>query len=165
MELKFPRLTCVAIVVVFTPITSFAVFLVTIPHIVARVVGAIFLCLFVFTLVSSLYRLIYNKPYVVINDEGIEDVRLKIGIISWDDIRSLEVRKLKGLPHICIGLQFPEKFFSRFPAWRQHIIRSRHPRDSDILSINIGNLRPSSKEVMQYFILRHPECYRDSNRS
>ena len=96
------------------------------------------MCFFAVVHVAALYRFIHNKAYVVINDEGIEDVRLKIGIISWGDVRSLEVRKLKGLPHICIDLHFPEKFFSRLPTWSQHITRSRHPRDSDIFSINFG---------------------------
>ena len=165
MELKFPRLTCVAIILVLTPISTFGVFLTTVPNIVARLVGAIFLCFIALAVVGSFYGLVRNKPFVVINDDGIEDVRLKIGIITWDDIRSLEVKKLKGLFYICIDLHVPEKFFSRLPTWTQHIIHRRHPRDFGILSINIGNLRPSSKEVMQYSILRHPELYRDSNRS
>ena len=42
VELKFPRLTCVAIIVAFTPFTAFAVFAAIQPDIVARLVGGFF---------------------------------------------------------------------------------------------------------------------------
>ena len=51
----------------------------------------------------------YWKPAVIVDHVGIEDTRSRIGIIPWEDIRSLRVEKSVFGTFLCIVVDEPEK--------------------------------------------------------
>lgn len=65
------------------------------------------------------YRLLRGfgpNPCVVLDAEGIEDKRLKVGVIRWRDIRRPLIRSLSGAEYVCLELHDPEAYKSRMPA-------------------------------------------------
>lgn len=152
MELRFPRTTCVALVFVLTFLGMFACFLVTLPSVLAKSVGVIFLIIIVPGVVGAIYRFFFNIPFVLINDAGIEDKRLKIGIIPWEEIHRLEVRRVKGLDYLCVSLHHPDRFTSKYSTRVMRIAKV----ESGTLPISLANLRPSSRAVKNYLKQYHP---------
>jgi hypothetical protein len=60
---------------------------------------------------------------VVIDDAGIRDSMLPVGIIGWDEIRGASVQAIGGVQVIALAVRDPERFIRRLPAGRQFIAR------------------------------------------
>ena len=158
MELKVPKATRIATVVVCTPLT---VFIIGIALVVTPLLGKLIVLFFAFMFgiiaAASLIRIIYEKPAVLIGSDGIEDVRMRTGRIPWQEIRSIAVDRIKGLDHILISVRNPEAVLAKVPSWKRRALQGCH---SGALRINIGNLRPPGAEVEQYLMLQHPDLFR-----
>jgi hypothetical protein len=63
---------------------------------------------------------------VVIDDMGIRDSHLPIGIISWSDIKGATVQTIGGTRVVGLELRDPERVIRRLPAGRQFIARKPH---------------------------------------
>ena len=86
MELKVPKATRIATVVVCTLLT---VFIIGIALVVTPLLGKLIVLFFAFMFgiiaAASLIRIIYEKPAVLIGSDGIEDVRMRTGRIPWQE--------------------------------------------------------------------------------
>ena len=60
---------------------------------------------------------------VVIDDAGIRDSMLPVGIIGWDEIRDASVQTISGLQVVELVVRDPERFIRRLPTGRQFIAR------------------------------------------
>lgn len=60
---------------------------------------------------------------VVIDDAGIRDSMMPVGIIGWDEIRGASVHTIGGIQVIELAVRDPERFIRRLPAGRQFIAR------------------------------------------
>ena len=66
-------------------------------------------------LALGLIALFWPKPLpvVVINDQGIFDRRLKIGVIQWSDILDAQI-EMEG-QFLCLRVRNPEAYISKLP--------------------------------------------------
>lgn len=71
-------------------------------------------------IVVLLVRMIMGTPkgpVIVLNEKGVLDRRLKIGVIKWDDIRSIKSYSLSGAEYISLELHDSGKYTARRPFW------------------------------------------------
>lgn len=72
----------------------------------------------IFALVNKLLRAHSPEPVIVINDEGVFDERLRVGVIRWEDIRRIESICLnRGVYFISLELHNRKTYESRRPLW------------------------------------------------
>jgi hypothetical protein len=88
-----------------------------------------------------------SGPQVVINDEGIEDRRLKIGIIPWEDIQSLSIGSLNSVEFLCVKVFEPEKYLVRWPRWKRSLAGMNAAFGFPALTISFSGLSPGIREV------------------
>jgi len=69
------------------------------------------------TLLIKLIRGQTKEPIVVVDERGVFDRRLKIGVIDWDDIRRIRSYSLSGAQYISLELHSPAKYTARRPFW------------------------------------------------
>lgn len=67
---------------------------------------------FVQTLIKSFDR----GPCIILNEEGINDKRLKLGVIRWSDIEGVRMQGVGGAYFISIELFDSEPYLSRQPT-------------------------------------------------
>ncbi|OON68517.1 STM3941 family protein [Hymenobacter sp. CRA2] len=81
-----------------------------------QVMGLGFLALFGGLMVFALVKVIQHKPVLIVSDEGIEDRRLKIGIIPWGEV--IRAYELPYLWHKNVQVQVrnPEQFKRKQPV-------------------------------------------------
>ena len=72
---------------------------------------------FVVVLLYSAMRGEDTGPCIILDDEGVLDKRLKLGVISWGDIRRIKFYDLHGANFICLELHNPETYLARQPKW------------------------------------------------
>jgi hypothetical protein len=125
-------------------------FCTTLPDLVARVAGWIGVGFFGLGFIAIPVMWFRTGPQIVINDEGIEDRRLKIGMIPWEDIRSLSLGSVNSTTFLCIEVIDPEKYLSRLPRWKRSLAKANTALGFPALTIGFSGLSPGVKEVWQY---------------
>jgi hypothetical protein len=60
---------------------------------------------------------------VVIDDAGIRDSILPVGVIDWGEVRGAAVQSIGSVEVVALELRDPERFIRRLPAARQFIAR------------------------------------------
>ncbi len=60
---------------------------------------------------------------VVIDDAGIRDSILPVGVIGWDEVRGATVQSIGSVQVVALQLRDPERFIRRLPGARQFIAR------------------------------------------
>lgn len=67
-------------------------------------------------------NLLDTRPRIVLDDNGVLDRTLKVGVIAWSDITDAYARSMHGQNFICLNLRDPEKYTSRLsPAMRRMV--------------------------------------------
>jgi hypothetical protein len=64
----------------------------------------------------ALKQLFDRGPVIIINDEGIDDKRLRMGTIRWSDIQRVRMHGVGGAYFISLELLNSERYLSRQPA-------------------------------------------------
>jgi hypothetical protein len=78
---------------------------------------------------SGIYALVQLRSLgeeierVVIDDAGIRDSILPVGVIGWDEVRGASVQNIGSVQVVALQLRDPERFIRRLPAARQFIAR------------------------------------------
>jgi hypothetical protein len=78
---------------------------------------------------GSIYALVQLRSLgedverVVIDDAGIRDSTLPVGLIGWDEVRGASVQKIGSVPVVALQLRDPERVIRRLPGARQFIAR------------------------------------------
>ena len=84
----------------------------------------------------------------------IHDRRLKIGVIPWEDVRSLSIGSVHSTKFLCIEVVDREKYLSRFSRWKRHLASASEGLGFPALTINFAGLRPGLKDVWAYLEAR-----------
>jgi hypothetical protein len=78
---------------------------------------------------SAIYALVQLRSLgeeierVVIDDAGIRDSILPVGVIGWDEVRGAAVQKIGSVEVVALQLRDPERVIRRLPGARQFIAR------------------------------------------
>jgi hypothetical protein len=78
---------------------------------------------------SGIYALVQLRALgeeverVVIDDAGIRDSMLPVGVIGWDELRGATVQRIGSVEVVALQLRDPERFIRRLPGARQFIAR------------------------------------------
>jgi hypothetical protein len=129
---------------------SVSYFCTTLPGLTPRVVGWIGVGFFGLGFIAFPVMFFRTGPQVVINDEGIEDRRLKIGVIRWEDIQSLSIGSVNSAKFLCIEVADPERYLSRLPRWSRPLRAATEALGFPSLTIGFSGLSPGLKEVWAY---------------
>ena len=125
-------------------------FCTTLPDLAPRVFGWIGVAFFGLGFIAIPVMLFRTGPQIVINDEGIEDRRMKIGVILWDDIRSLSIGAVNSTKFLCVDVADPQKYLSRLPPWKRRLAAANGSLGFPPLSISCSGLSPGVEEVWAY---------------
>ena len=68
-------------------------------------------------MVVQLIRGQSTEPVIVLDEQGVFDRRLKVGVIDWDDIRRIKSYSLSGALYISLELHNASKYTARRPFW------------------------------------------------
>lgn len=93
---------------------------------------------------------------VIVNDEGIEDRRLRIGVVPWEEITAIELRWMGSAKFLCVEVLDPDKYVARMPLHVWLATRANALLGQPPLTIAFGGLSPGIREVWEYVKTHHP---------
>ena len=103
--------------------------------------------LFVAILLYSALRGESTDACVVLDDKGVLDKRLQVGVISWDDIRRITFCDYYGMYYVCLELHNPEAYLARQPQWLRLSLKARRLVGISPISISTAGLQMNYKEL------------------
>lgn len=134
-------------------------FCTTLPGLFPKMVGWIGVGFFGLGFIALPVMFFRTGPQVVINDKGIEDRRGKIGVIRWEDIRSLSIGSVNSAKFLCVELSDPERYLSRLSRWGRLLAVANEALGFPALNIGFSGLSPGLKEVWAYLHARDSRPY------
>ena len=102
-----------------------------------------------------------SDPCVILDDVGVWDKRLQVGVISWDDIRQITIHDVHGGEYVSLELHDQEKYQARQPQWLRLASKSQRLLGMSPISISTSGLDMDMKTLAN---LIHEGCEMASRR-
>jgi len=93
--------------------------------------------------IALVYRTIKgesDEPVIILNEEGIFDRRLKVGVIRWDDIRRAVPHSVQGVDYISLDLHDMKIYEARRPLWLRILSKGQRLLGMSSVSIMANGL-------------------------
>jgi hypothetical protein len=93
--------------------------------------------------ISLVYRAIRgqsNDPVITIDERGVCDKRLKVGVILWEDIRRAVPYSLHGVEYLSLELHNMKAYEARRPLWLKALSQVQRLFGMSSISISASNL-------------------------
>jgi hypothetical protein len=155
MECYISKVKLLGLLGLICIMVSVSYFPTTMPDLIPRVVGWIGVSFFGLRFIVLPIQFFRTGPQVVINDQGIEDRRHRLGIIRWEDIQWLSIGSVSSAKFLCVEVADPETYLSRLPRWGRLLGAATKALRLPPLTIGFSGLSPGLKEVWAYLQAQH----------
>lgn len=102
-----------------------------------------------------------TEPCVILDDEGVFDKRLQLGVIRWEDIRRITLHDLEGAQYVSLELHNPETYAARQPTWLRLASKAQRLHRMSSTSISTSGLDVDTKTLAE---MLHEGCETASQR-
>ena len=109
-------------------------------------------------LISLLFKLMRGQskaPIIILDERGVFDRRLKVGVIEWEDIRRIKSYSLSGAEYISLELHNTTKYASRRPFWLTAISQVQRVFGMTSIAISTNGLDVDHATLVQWL---HEGC-------
>jgi len=115
-------------------------------------IGMILIFFSIMGLYFGIYPFVYLMPAIIIDERGIEDKRMKIGVIPWSDISGARVHAFVSGADLCVLLKNPDVYINKSVTLAVNIQQVRKAINEPGIYITFGSFACDSNEVLQYII-------------
>lgn len=93
-----------------------------------------------------------RRPQIVVDQDGIEKCRSRVGRIPWSEISAYRFQHVKGNLYITLSLRNPEVWKAKCPTWSRHVARFFGSNKLEI-TISLQNM-VVDEEALQGFMTK-----------
>lgn len=121
LVVRLARWRFILLALLMSPFALIGLFAVAEDDPAARFMGLVFLAIFGGLAGFALLKIIQHKPVLILSDEGIDDKRLKLGVIPWSEVvRAYELPYL-WYKNVQLQVRNPEPFKRNQPMLVRNI--------------------------------------------
>lgn len=93
-------------------------------------------------------REVFNtQPRLVLNDEGVFDRTLGVGIIPWTEITGATLRSVNRNYFICLEVRNPKRWTARMPPLKRAMVSANKALGFAALNLNLSAIAADPMEV------------------
>ena len=107
---------------------------------------------FGFAFLIFLWQIFDTRPRVVIDQIGVYDRTLGVGIIEWEDIEHAYLNSLMKNDFISLVLKNPEKYLHKLSKPKAKLAKYNRTLGFETININLSGVNIDSREVFDIFI-------------
>lgn len=89
---------------------------------------------------TFLWQVVDARPRLVIDERGVFDRTLGVGVIPWSEIVGVEARSMVGTPFVALALRDPSLFTRRLSSAQRVLLRANRAAGFEELNLNLGGL-------------------------
>jgi hypothetical protein len=98
------------------------------------------------------WRLFDSKPRLIIDDSGIVDNTLGVGLIPWSEILDATVRSLYGNDFICLTLRDPELWLHKLSPTQKALLQVNRALGFTELNINLAGVSANTAQIHELIL-------------
>lgn len=126
----------------------------------AQIIGWANIIFFGLGVAVFIAQLFNNKPRLILTDEGVEDVSLKMGVIEWQDIVGATVIRISRTAFIALDLVDEDKYLSRLPNFHKKMAGANEAFGFNRINLNLAGLSVEPEQLAEAIIQRASEAQR-----
>jgi hypothetical protein len=100
----------------------------------------------------AVWQLVDNRPRLIIDDYGVMDRTLGIGVIPWDEIENAFLRSISGCAFVCLVLRDPEKYTQNFSKVRRAMASANQALGFTEFNVNLAGVNARAEEVFELIL-------------
>jgi hypothetical protein len=93
-----------------------------------------------------------SRPRLVIDDQGILDRTLGVGVIPWSEILDAHVRSVSGNDFICLTVQNPELWLHKYSPVQRALVRANLALGFSELNINLAGIAAETTRIHELIL-------------
>ena len=100
------------------------------------------------------WQLFDARPRLTIDDSGIEDRTLGLGLIPWDEIADAYRATVDGQEFISLVMRNPEQWAERRSTLQRALVRASRKLGFTEVNLNLGGVNANSSEILDLILKR-----------
>lgn len=120
--------------------------------------GIIFSLIFVFGVIAFSIQLFDRRPRITIDEFGVDDRKLGVGKILWQDIESVELRKVFTTSFVVLKLANTEKYLAKLGAKSGLVSKLNKKLGNGELNLNLNLVDMKPKAISKILIKHITKC-------
>ena len=87
------------------------------------------------------------RPRITVNDVGVVDRTLGVGIIPWMEIESAYVKSVKNIDFICLKVRNADAWLEKMPGFKRKMTSANLALGFEVLNLNLSGLKIDTDEL------------------
>lgn len=112
--------------------------------------GILLVLLFGAILLFSGWYLLRAKPRIVLNDAGVEDFNLRMGVIPWSEITAAYVVPYLFYKNVQLQVRNPQLFRQRQPGWMRGLSSYNEAFGMSPFTLQMSSTNSNAQTVLDY---------------
>lgn len=97
----------------------------------------------------SIWQIADSRPRLIIDEHGVLDRTLGVGLIPWSDIEAAYVRSISGNDFICLELKNSEKYSQKLSKVKQAMAAANRKLGFTDFNLNLSGVDAKTEEVFE----------------
>lgn len=89
---------------------------------------------------------------LIINDQGVYDRTLKVGMIPWHDIQNAFIKEIAGNSFVCLELKNTEHYLSKLNPLMKAAVNANIKLGFTPLSLNLSGVNADANQILEVVI-------------
>ncbi|WP_333677478.1 STM3941 family protein [Dyella sp.] len=99
-----------------------------------------------------LWQLLDARPRLVMDEQGIFDRTLGVGVIPWSEITGAYLRSIMSVDFICLELRDPLQWLQRLSPAKRAVVRANEAMGFSALNVSLGGLEADAQQVHELIL-------------
>jgi hypothetical protein len=99
-----------------------------------------------------IWQIVDRRPRLTINELGINDRTMGVGLIPWAEITDSYVKSIRGNHFICLVARNPEIWTSKFSTAKKAMIKANKALGFTELNVNLSGTSAQPQEIHELIL-------------
>lgn len=123
------------------------IFLVSLPGAHNQLAGWPAIIFFSGCAVIFIQQIVDARPRLVIDNSGIYDRTLRIGVIPWEDITGAYVKHVQNQPFICLNLVDADRYIAKMHPLARALVKANTAMGFEPVNLNLSGVQTDPEAV------------------
>ena len=98
------------------------------------------------------WQLFDSRPRLVIDEQGILDRTLGVGVIPWSEITCAYVKSIQSNDFICLEVRNPERWLARLSPVKRAMVSANEALGFTVLNVNLSGVAADTSQILELIL-------------
>lgn len=114
----------------------------------SRMIGWMSIIFFGSMIPLFIWQIFDSRPRLIIDQDGVYDKTLKVGLIPWTDIETAYIKSIQGNSFVCLSLKNTDAYLDKLSPLMRAATKANEKLGFTPLSLNLSGLKVDPVQVL-----------------